>query len=50
MAAPADTAFVHGDDCHKAACNACATKIMESTAICPVCRANVERLMRVFDQ
>jgi len=50
MAAPADTAFVHGGDCHKAACNACATKIMESTATCPVCRADVERLMRVFDQ
>jgi hypothetical protein len=34
---------------HKCGCEECFTKVMEKDARCPICRTNIDRVIRIFD-
>ena len=46
---PRDAAFTHGDTAHVCCCLACAKAIHSSRGVCPLCRAPVEAVLRVYN-
>lgn len=41
--------LVHGDDVHSVTCLECASTIMNSGGVCPLCRRSVERVLKTYN-
>ncbi len=43
-----NTLFTHGNDAHLACCYACATKTMNASKSCPICRKTITSVTKVY--
>ena len=48
MMQPKNSIFLHGTDAHNSCCYACASKIMDTTKNCPICRQKIEKIIKIY--